>query len=310
MQEYDIYLRKRLHESELFIRSLTYHDGVSATNRMVLEAMLSYYTLQRAVAAQSKTELVAEIDEIVRNIYATIGDGMEVRAKADFLARYYNEVEKDAIEIGVPALPAFLLSFFSVENALQFGVSDVSAAAKSSIGSVSDGLAITAGDVSFSKAIFETMQNAVEIGAEAGDTTKHAFETVAPALEIDAPDINIFYMYAVGAETAMSIVAAIDSSGVILKHTVGDVGNALTLTAEESGSMARKYTELSAQLDLYCRMATTAISQFEAGGSISLLASGDAGMKRYRLLSDMDGSALSDFDDMTLGDVDYLLLTV
>lgn len=33
-----------------------------------------------------------------------------------------------------------------------------------------------------------------------------------------------------------------------------------------------------------------------------------AGLKRYRLLSEMDNLTLSDFDDMTLNEVDYVIL--
>lgn len=35
----------------------------------------------------------------------------------------------------------------------------------------------------------------------------------------------------------------------------------------------------------------------------------DVGMKRFRILSDMDDLSLDDFDTLTLNDLDYVILT-
>ena len=41
---------------------------------------------------------------------------------------------------------------------------------------------------------------------------------------------------------------------------------------------------------------------------MSILMSLNAGMKRHRLLSELDGNVLSDIDDMTMEELDYVIL--
>ncbi len=47
MKEYDIFLKQRLTEGSIIVYSLPFRDGVSAVNRVVLRAMLSYFSLQK-----------------------------------------------------------------------------------------------------------------------------------------------------------------------------------------------------------------------------------------------------------------------
>ena len=50
MKEYDIFLKQRLTEGSIIVYSLPFRDGVSAVNRVVLRAMLSYFSLQKKIA--------------------------------------------------------------------------------------------------------------------------------------------------------------------------------------------------------------------------------------------------------------------
>lgn len=130
MKEYDIYLKQRIHESKLFIYSIPYRDGISVANRLLLEAMLQYYTLQKMVAVENKSVLIAEIDNMLSIVREKISSSMEIQISADFLTRYYNDLEQNAIILNIPELPTFLHSFFDVQNALGIHISDVDAIAK------------------------------------------------------------------------------------------------------------------------------------------------------------------------------------
>ena len=43
MKEYDIFLKQRLTEGKIIVYSLPFRDGVSAVNRIVLQALVFYY---------------------------------------------------------------------------------------------------------------------------------------------------------------------------------------------------------------------------------------------------------------------------
>ena len=78
MKDYDIYRKQHIHETEVLIYSLPYRDGITVTNRIILEAMLKYYTLQKAIAIQNQSEIVAEIDKIILTIQENVGSGLEI----------------------------------------------------------------------------------------------------------------------------------------------------------------------------------------------------------------------------------------
>lgn len=70
----------------------------------------------------------------------------------------------------------------------------------------------------------------------------------------------------------------------------------------------KKFAEIENSLCLLADM-TDVLIQFIFGQTEMYLdCTARAGLKRYRLLSEMDDHPLSDFDDMTLEEVDYVIL--
>ena len=67
MKEYDIFLKQRLTEGSIIVYSLPFRDGVSAVNRVVLRAMLSYFSLQKKIAVD-KIDLVVMRDRVLMQI--------------------------------------------------------------------------------------------------------------------------------------------------------------------------------------------------------------------------------------------------
>ena len=68
-QTYNIYLRKRLTEFDLIIRNLPYRDGLIIYNRMYLDAMVNYLTLQKYIIGDSDVQLSSEIDDLLERVY-------------------------------------------------------------------------------------------------------------------------------------------------------------------------------------------------------------------------------------------------
>ena len=64
MREFDVFIEKPLTEADVLIYSIPFRDGITASNRIILETMLDYYTLQKAVALKNNIALVSRIDEI------------------------------------------------------------------------------------------------------------------------------------------------------------------------------------------------------------------------------------------------------
>lgn len=308
MKEYDIYLKQRIHESKLFIYSIPYRDGVSVTNRLILESMLEYYTLQKMIALESKSELVAEIDGIINIVRERIGSGMEIQAKADFFVRYYNELQKSAIELNIPDLPTYLYSMFSLENALGIKVSDVDVAAKSSLGNHLDSaISILIDDVPTKETMFGAGKSDVELRARIKRTHKQVFEVASSDIVMDTQPLGLFYCLTTGLDAAISIAAQI--ADIEIHYSLGNAKNALAITTSEPETAAEKHIDVSSEVSLFCQLAATAISYFGISSDLMVEASISAGLKRYRLLEELDNLALEGIDDMTLGELDYVELT-
>lgn len=308
MKEYDIFLKQRIHESKLFIYSIPYRDGISVANRLLLEAMLQYYTLQKMIAVESKSELVAEINEILSIVHERIGSGMEMRISADFLTRYYNELEQSAIEMNIPELPTFMRSFFDVQNALGIHVSSVDVIAKGSLGDrLGNAIIFAADSVEMKAKMFGQAESSMAMKAKIKRTHKQSFEVVNSELVVDTPAVDLFYCYTTGLETAMSIVTQI--TDIEIHYSLGDANSAMVLSASETENAAKKYISVADEIQLFCEMAITAISHFEASQGMAMQSSVSAGLKRYRLLKEIDDLELKDIDDMTLNELNWVELT-
>ena len=102
MKEYDIFLKQRLTEGSIIVYSLPFRDGVSAVNRVVLRAMLSYFSLQKKIAVSNQSALLSEIDEMLATVSEKIGDQVCLEASAALTIKYRNELEQAAMRLDIP----------------------------------------------------------------------------------------------------------------------------------------------------------------------------------------------------------------
>lgn len=63
-KEFDIYLNNRLTQCDIIVYSIPRQIGITAMNHIILESCLDNYLLQKFVAAQTSSELVAHIDDM------------------------------------------------------------------------------------------------------------------------------------------------------------------------------------------------------------------------------------------------------
>ena len=68
------------------------------------------------------------------------------------------------------------------------------------------------------------------------------------------------------------------------------------------------FVEMDNSLNLLADMTEVLIQLISVESKMYLDCEASAGLKRYRLLAEMDDLTLSDFDDMTLNEVDYVIL--
>ena len=293
MKEYDIFLKQRLTEGSIIVYSLPFRDGVSAVNRVVLRAMLSYFSLQKKIAVANQSALLSEIDEMLE-------------ASAALTIKYRNELEQAAMRLDIPAFTLFAQSFFALESQIGIKVSQPIAYAKSSLGDAQSAMAIVAKSLAEQKQVFDTIQNQTVFGANDLAFRKHDFESGSSAIGIDQTSPELLYRYTTGMEAAFAIAASIGETE--FHYSLGDGSNAIGIETSEPETIAEKKLQIGNAIEMFYELVVETISLFAVSNDAEILMTLNAGMKRYRLLSDLDDKTLAEIDDMTLEELDFVVL--
>lgn len=306
MKEYDIFLKKRLTEGSIIVYSLPFRDGVSAVNRVVLQAMLSYFSLQKRIAVANQSALLAEVDEMLATVSEKINDQVCLDANAVLTVKYQNELEQAAMELDIPAFTLFAQSFFALENQIGIQVSQPTAYAKSSLGDAKGTIAIVAKSLAEQKQIFDIAETRVAFGADALAFQKHDYESGYNEVGISQTSPELLYRYTTGMEAVFSIIASIGETE--FHYSLGDGSSEIGLNASAPEIIAEKRLQISNDIEMFYSLVVSTIGMFTVSNDTKILATLNAGMKRYRLLSELDDMTLGEIDDMTLEELDFVVL--
>ena len=112
-KEFDIYLRKRVHECDLIVLSLPFRDGLTVTNRMILESCVKSYLLYEFAAVQSGVDIASHIDEMLKICYEMLSFGTHIGISAEFQTHYSFYPNENIIELGSSDIPMLATMFTS-----------------------------------------------------------------------------------------------------------------------------------------------------------------------------------------------------
>lgn len=306
MKEYDIFLKRRLAEGTIIVYSLPYRDGVSVVNRVILQAMLSYFALQKKIAVSNQSSLLAELDEMLATVSERIGDQVCLDAHAKLALKYQNELEQAVMELDIPTFVLFAQSFFAFENQIGIQVSQPEGYTKSSIGNALSKMSLLVASLGEQKQVFEAIQNRTVFQADSLAFVKHDFEQGESAMEIGPASPELYYRYTMGMEAAFAIAASIGETE--FHYSLGDGSSAMSITTSKPETAAEKRLQINNAIEMFSSLVVETISMFAVSNSAEILSALNAGMKRYRLLSELDDKALTEIDNMTLKDLDFVVL--
>lgn len=306
MKEYDIFLKQRLTECSIIVYSLPFRDGISAVNRVVLREMLSYCGLQKKIAVANRSTLLAEIDDMLAAVSEKICNQVCLAANAALTTKYRNKLEQAAMELDIPAFTLFVQSFFALESQIGLQVNQPIVYAKSSLGEAQSAMAIVAKSLAEQKQVFDAIQNQTVFGADELALRKHDFESGSSAIGIDQTSPELLYRYTTGMEAAFAIAARIGETE--FHYSLGDGSNVIGIETSEPETIAEKKLQIGNTIEMFYELVVETISLFAVSNSAGLLMTLNAGMKRYRLLSDLDDKTLAEIDDMTLEELDFVVL--
>lgn len=307
-KEFDIYLNKRLTECDILVYSIPYRDGLTAIHKLILESCIESYTLQKFVAAQTGSELIHHIDEMLKICYERLNYATELNIDAVFQTHYALYSDTAGIEISAECVETLSNLFAGAESSMMLTAQPVMAYTGKSGGHAESNLIVNAALEKDIKNSILTITPAVEIETSVIGTNKKSAIAVSPGICIAGELTNLCYRFYNMATSAVQIAA--DVMATELHYSLGEGNSSIEFCADViGGDCSIKYEMLESTVSIMSEV-TEAIRQFmnpEAHG-ISVGVIVDPILKRHRRLSEMDTYDLSAFDDMSLEEIDYVII--
>ena len=309
MKEFDIYLNKRLTECDIIVYSIPYRDGLTAINQMILESCVESYTLTKFVALQTGSELVAHIDDILKICQEKLNYGVTIGASAEFETHKALYSDEAPIVISANNIKMLANSFIQVNNAMQFGVQPIDAFLAKPLGRGRSEIEFDAEIIDTLKHSIEKGNAPIEFGAEVGKTNVQYFSDPEAGLPIGAELVNLCYRIYDTVETAMQITAQVLDTEIHYSLGAGESGIEFGSEVADGGDSAIKHMVIENVVGLLSTV-TESIRQFMAPETSAICYGTEAAfiLKRCRLLEEMDGDNIATYDNMTLEEVDYVIL--
>lgn len=214
-KEFDIYLNKRLTECDIIVYSIPFRDGLTATNRMILESCLESYTLQKFIAVETGSELVSHIDKMIKTCNERLHMASTWGIDLEFQTHYVLNPVPTVIEIAPnDDLQTLRNMFMSVEDKLQITAASIDAMVAKSLGEGGSRMNIDAEVRQSLKNSLLRPAAALPVDTKVRQISEQNFLTIDAPVEPSAEIVDLCYRFYTAAGTAMQIAAAVTETEI------------------------------------------------------------------------------------------------
>lgn len=308
MQTFDVYLKKRLTEIDVIITQLVQRDAFSMYDWLNIFAIIDdELEIRKSIKPETEMFLDVDIPDILKVIHEKVDNAMYLDVVSEFakatMANGEAEMFLFANEINI-----LEKSFVKGEDVLEIFASPLDYYVALSLGNAKFDMSLFANELDTLKYSSEKFSNDFILSADVDTASKKIIDIDELKILLDIAPTDIFYLLTIAGETEMYLCANMVDD-VLLKNVLHDPEFEMWLNASTDVDWElRKFLELDNSLNILADM-TEVLIQFVSGQSEMYLdCEASAGLKRYRLLHEMDDLTLSDFDNMTLYEVDYVIL--
>lgn len=306
-KEFDAYLRKHLTECDLYVYSIPYRNGISATNRLILNAALESYTLWKMAAVQMGSELTAHIDEMIKLCIERLRMDTEITASVGFEKRAICVMDNHPLVIDAPSFTVVKRVIQEAEDGIAITAAPLVTWVGTSLGRSHLSLLADADVTGTLKSSLLDPTASVILEASIAQTNKTGFIEADAPVPVGSSLQSLCYQMTFDAAASVEIAALLLGSDVY--YSLGTWYSGLAAGASISGTQTQKH-EAAASI--------VTIMQEANGSLIKVLYPDDADtvvnaqiqgvdIWRYRTLEDMDDGTLDSYDDMTLEELDFII---
>lgn len=306
MNEFDIYLNKRITECDLIVRSLPYRDGLTVINTIVLESCALEYLLLKYIALQSHSVLTAHIDEMLKICREMLDAKIDIEASSAFHALYLLHPTPVDIVVSADFLQSTLHSYVHAGSVAEIDIDPIYLYAAKHFGHGESDLLLEI-DQRLIKRCIEAFQHIQSPDAQISKMLKYIFSDAPSSLDMGASVKNLCYVSETAGVSAIEVKPEVIS--IEIHFPLGIGVSDMLIGVVSDGERATKFEEY--EQDLLVDADAAYILRYMIAPAVSesiIDTSAVFAAKRCRLLQEMDAMQLSSFDDMSLDAVDYIIL--
>ncbi len=308
MYTYDVYLKRRLTEIDVIITQLVQRDSFAMYDWLTLFSTMDELEIRKALKVESEMILDTRLEDFLEYVYEKINSDMYLDASADLLHQVLAEGETEMV-LSADEMDILEKSFISSDSVLEISVSPLDYYIAHSFGRVEFNMEMLINDLQTLKYSLEKFENQFVLSADVDFSSQKDIDVEELSMFLDVAPTDIFYLLTIGGNAITNLYAQ-PLDEYVLKKVLHDLDLKMTLSANVSDVLEMtKAAGMEDILNVFSEIVETII-QFVQPTTVDMTISceASAGLKRYRLLSEMDDLTLSDFDDMTLNEVDYVIL--
>lgn len=307
-KEFDIYLKRHLTECDLIVYSIPYYDGLTVTDRLIIDAALNGYILQKFAAVQMGSELTAHIDDMIKLCLEKLDMKTVLGATAEIEVHNNIFLKNEPIILDSSDVKMLEHIMNEVENKLILAVEPLETQIAKSIGQADMPLIANVRLTDILKRGFLAPETELLPMAELEQINQVDYIDVnAPAI-LDSTLESLCYQLTFNARAAVEISALV--LGTEIRHSLGRWYNSLMIDSRVKKTWAQKFITAKTVVEIMQEATGTLIKVLypENEGIIFNALDLNTAMKRYRLLNEMDDLTLAELDDQTLDELDYVWL--
>ena len=308
MQSFDVYLKKRLTEIDVIITQLVQRDSFSMYDLLYLFCSMDEIEVRKSLKIDTSMAIDSQLDNILEIVAEKIRNELYLDVDMELLNQVVTSGETEMVSFA-SELDITEKSFTGIDSSLEISVDELDYHIAHSFGNVEFDMTLLANELDTIKYSFEKILSDLELSADVNFTSlKDAGENNFDMF-LDVDPTNIFYLLTIAGKDTLYLSAS-PIEKYILKKVLYGVESELYLSASTDVDwQLQKFIEVENSLSLLADMTDVLIQLISVQSEMYIDCMARAGLKRYRLLSEMDEHTLSDFDDMTLEEVDYVILT-
>lgn len=307
MHTFDVYLKERLTEIDVIITQLVQRDAFSMYDWLYILCSVDDLKLVKNLNLDVDLNISANLENILKIVHEQIESEMVLKADIELTENVFANFDSDMV-LWASEIGTLSLDLTGGDSSLEISVDELDYYIARSLGSVEFDMSLILDEVDTSKIGMDSFFSEMELDIESPLFSQKNVDGNDWIMCLNIPPTDLFYLLTIGGKSAMQINVE-KISDYVLKYVLHDLQPEMYLIAKAVDMFRlKKYIEITNDLLCAMEITDTLIALISPETEMLIDCEASAGLKRYRRLAEMDNHVLADFDNMSLNEVDYVII--